>query len=179
MLTTSRRTAASEMRIATAAESSGHISSVCRASGRELEETTETTWQPQRNRERQQRRSNPRHVRHVAFERRNDSTDSDSDDLRIKQVFVIGANPKSSDPFEVEMYLNDKPIRMEVDTGAAVSIISRSQQRQLLPNVPVLSSNIHLKTYTGERIDVIGKLMVNVSHHQQSESLWLTKKVLL
>ena len=117
-------------------------------------------------------------MRHVAFERRNDSTDSDSDDLRIKQVFVIGAK-KSSDPFEVEMYLNDKPIRMEVDTGAAVSIISRSQQRQLLPNVPVLSSNIHLKTYTGERIDVIGKLMVNVSHHQQSESLWLTKKVLL
>ena len=147
----------------------GHISSVCRASGRDLEETTETTSQPQRSRERQQRRSNQRHVRHVAFERRNDSTDSDSDDLKIKQVFVIGA--KSSDPFEVEMYLNDKPIRMEVDTGAAVSIISRSQQRQLLPNVPVLSSNIRLKTYTGERIDVIGELMVNVSHHQQSESL--------
>ena len=145
----------------------GHISSVCRASGRDLEETT--TSQPQRSRERQQRRSNQRHVRHVAFERRNDSTDSDSDDLKIKQVFVIGA--KSSDPFEVEMYLNDKPIRMEVDTGAAVSIISRSQQRQLLPNVPVLSSNIRLKTYTGERIDVIGELMVNISHHQQSESL--------
>ena len=37
--------------------------------------------------------------------------------------------------------------------------------------MPVLSSNIRLKTYTGERIDVIGELMVNVSHHQQSESL--------
>ena len=56
---------------------------------------------------------------------------------------------------------------MEVDTGAAVSIMSLEQQKTDLPNVVLKPSSIRLKTYTGERVQVIGEATVEVCYNQQ------------
>ena len=74
-------------------------------------------------------------------------------------------------PFEEDISLNDQPICMEVDTGAAISIISQDQFRQLLPGERVLTSEIRLKTYTGQPMEVIGESIVKVAHNQKSELL--------
>ena len=60
---------------------------------------------------------------------------------------------------------------MEVDTGAAVSIMSQAQFSQIFPDESLLSSDIRLKTYTGQSMEVVGESIVNVAHNQQSESL--------
>ena len=49
-----------------------------------------------------------------------------------------------------------KPLTMEVDTGAVVSIISDSTRRELLPNMKLHRSNIFLKTYTDQEMEVVG-----------------------
>ena len=58
----------------------------------------------------------------------------------------------STDVLKVNMVINGVSVGMEVDTGAAVSIISWAQQRTLLPDVTLHGSPVHLKTYTGERM---------------------------
>lgn len=44
------------------------------------------------------------------------------------------------------------PIRMELDRGAADSLLPASLYSQSLPQVPLEKTSILLKTYTGEKI---------------------------
>ena len=57
---------------------------------------------------------------------------------------------------------------MEVDTGAALSVISEQTYRELWPNpelAPTLKPNkVKLKTYTGESIAVKGTIDVHVTY---------------
>ena len=65
------------------------------------------------------------------------------------------------------------PLMMEVDTGAAVSIIS-NKTRNSIPNLRKLvlqSTSAKLRTYTGETIQVVGELSVKVEYHGQNAVL--------
>ena len=86
--------------------------------------------------------------------------------IALNQVFEVGA--KSSKPIQVEVFINNKPLFMEDDTGAAVSIISQTQQKTNFRNIALKPSNIHLKTYTGERMEVVGEARVDVRHYSPS-----------
>ena len=62
---------------------------------------------------------------------------------------------------------------MEVDTGAAVSIISNKTMNSI-PNFMKLSlqpTSDTLRTYTGEIIPVLGKLSIQVEYHGQNATL--------
>jgi predicted aspartyl protease len=63
-------------------------------------------------------------------------------------MFTIGKS--TPHPFLTDILVNGKRIRMEIDTGAAVSIISKDQQKLLLPDAIIEELPIKLKTYTGE-----------------------------
>ena len=56
---------------------------------------------------------------------------------------------------------------MELDTGAAVSIISDATRKALFPTAKLQHSSVNLRTYTGEPIQVAGELLVKVQHGQQ------------
>ena len=56
---------------------------------------------------------------------------------------------KSSQPILVDLLVNDKMLAMELDTGAAVSIISEQLQKQVFPEAKLRKATILLKTYTG------------------------------
>ena len=49
---------------------------------------------------------------------------------------------------------------MEVDTGAAVSVISGKKKETLFPNLPLRRAGSALKTYTGQNISVLGELHI-------------------
>ena len=71
--------------------------------------------------------------------------------------------------------LNNVDVSMEVDTGAALSVISEQTYRELWPNpelAPTLQpSTVKLKTYTGESIAVKGTIDVHVTYLQQKSRL--------
>ena len=76
-------------------------------------------------------------------------------------------------PLQTTVYLEDHPFVMEVDTGAAVSLINESTYKSspFLKRLPLQSSTVQLRTYTGEKITVAGELSVNVRSGTQSHSL--------
>ncbi|XP_028656990.1 uncharacterized protein K02A2.6-like [Erpetoichthys calabaricus] len=62
-------------------------------------------------------------------------------------------------------------LKMELDTGSALSIISEKDYKEKFPNVKLKGTSVILKTYTGEKIAPIGKLKVTVVYESQRHLL--------
>ena len=100
------------------------------------------------------------------------ATSSDAEDTTtdVFQLYTVGMK-LATRPITVELSLDGKPITMEVDTGAAVSLISERTHKALFPETKPKKSSIVLKTYTDERMPVIGELSVEVCYGKQCERL--------
>ncbi len=79
----------------------------------------------------------------------------------------------AASPIEVTVDVEGKPLTMELDTGAAVSIISDATRRRIFPDVKLRKSKIILKTYTDQKMKVTGQLNVHVKYGTQSAPLVL------
>ena len=80
----------------------------------------------------------------------------------------------TNQPLTVPLTLNGTNLIMEIDTGAARSIISDQTFTQLWPEdlCPSLKlTNTALKTYTGERIKPLGVISVQIEVNNQKEQL--------
>ena len=60
---------------------------------------------------------------------------------------------------------------MELDTGAAVSVISSTAKAKLFPQLKPESTSVILATYTDEKISVLGQIMVDVKYGKQHKTL--------
>ena len=78
------------------------------------------------------------------------------------------------DPLMVDVCLNGKPVRMEVDTGAAVSVMSHSCYERVRENSVLEKSELKLKTYTGEVVYPEGVGQVEVEYQNQRFQLPIT-----
>lgn len=80
-------------------------------------------------------------------------------------MFAVFSSPAS--PFTVQVELQGAPLTMEIDTGAALSLISKATYSQLWPEqeAPTLEKTlIRLRTYTGEELKLVGKVVVKVCY---------------
>ncbi len=64
----------------------------------------------------------------------------------------------------MDLKLDGKPLVMELDTGATVSLVSEQTCSSLFPGYSLKPSNSQLKTYLGEKIGVLGQVDVAVSY---------------
>ena len=60
---------------------------------------------------------------------------------------------------------------MELDTGAAVSLVSECTYRHLCPNKPLQETTTCLRTYSGEQLVILGQLEVEVQYGAQRAHL--------
>ena len=68
----------------------------------------------------------------------------------------------------VPVMLNgDTKVNFELDTGASVSVVSEETWKQDLNSMHLENSGIKLRTYTGELLNVIGKVDIEVSYEGQ------------
>ena len=65
-------------------------------------------------------------------------------------------------PYTLELQIDDKAVKMEVDTGASLSIISLPTFRKFWPRKELRPSNVRMKTYTGETLLAFGSADVEV-----------------
>ena len=81
-----------------------------------------------------------------------------------------------SSPILISLLLNKVPTVMEVDTGAALSIISSTTYRTLFPQQAnsLCPSDARLTTYTGQPFTVERQIDVTVSYKGQCKELPLT-----
>ena len=97
-----------------------------------------------------------------------DATDSDGD-----EHYLFKLRESSSHPMEVTVTVEEKPLVMEVDTGATVSIISEATQTKLFSHLKLHKSKVVLKTYTDESIQIKGQLNVHINYKGQTSPLKL------
>ena len=77
------------------------------------------------------------------------------------------SSEKQTKPLEMHMKIEGQPESMELDTGAAVSMVSESTYNQLWPTKSPQKSFTRLRTYTEEQISVLGKLDVKMQSGDQ------------
>ena len=77
-------------------------------------------------------------------------------------MFHLGTGTTAS--IFVDMELNGKMVRMELDTGAAASLISECTKESLFPRAPLQKPEVALRTYPAEPIPVRGVLKVDVRY---------------
>ena len=82
-------------------------------------------------------------------------------------MYALTAKNSSSTPIRVQMQVAGQVLTMEVDTGAAVSILPETVYRKKFPQGRLHPSTVVLKTYTGETMKVVGTFSAQVQYKEQ------------
>ena len=96
-----------------------------------------------------------------------------NEDLRVAYtdgelaMHALTIGKPSVKPIRVDLEVSGRKLTLDVDTGAAVSILSEKIFQQLFSGVKLKPSPLLLKTYTGERMQVLGTLAVKVCYLSQ------------
>ena len=77
---------------------------------------------------------------------------------------LIRLTLRDIDPITVTSEVNGIPIRMDLDTGATVTLISARVWEKLLNKIPLLDASMVLRTYTGEPLKIKDQVTVKVQH---------------
>ena len=67
----------------------------------------------------------------------------------------------------VDVKVEGKPLKMELDTGLAVPIITHELYMKKFHEIPLQKTELLLKTYTGENFTPVGVLKTNVEYKGQ------------
>ena len=132
----------------------GHLSRVCRGKKGDYKEPTQGR------------------VRQRRPQRTQQQPERDSGQKDTYTLFPV--QDPSRKPVTLPVLLNDSPLEMEVDTGAAASVISEKTYWALWPKQrrPQLQdTSILLRTYTGEQLKVKGQVAVAVCYGGTTMSL--------
>ena len=113
----------------------------------------------------------PQHRAHAIQGTDPDTPDTDSEESDSLPLLQVGG--KARQPIVVKLTMDGKEILMEVDTGAAVSLISLATKKQLFPQKELLDSTLVLTTYTGEQMVVVGRMQVEVNYGETNKLLFL------
>ena len=92
-------------------------------------------------------------------------------EIKDQETYTLFSMAGKSRPIVVSVSVNSKPIQMEVDTGAFLSIMSKDTFNKEFSNQTLQPTTISLRTYTGECLTVLGTLEVQVEHNSQSAML--------
>lgn len=134
----------------------GHIQKVCKAKGNSS--------------------SKPNFARNHQMD---NEESSDTPSEQEPEVFSLYHVASRADKIWVNPTINRKKVKMELDTGSALSIMTMDQYKEIFKEDPNLKeTNIILKTYTDEKINPLGYAKVKVELNGQTEhlSLYILKK---
>ena len=90
-------------------------------------------------------------------------TTTDHEHFPDNAILTVGSHGKNR-PITVQLELNGQQVLMQVDTGAAVSIISEVTQQKHFPNAHLEQASVQLQTYTADSLAVLGTMEVQVRY---------------
>ena len=74
-------------------------------------------------------------------------------------------------PMYVEVVIEGQQVKMELETGAAVSLLPYRLYQEKLSHLPLGKTQVRLKTYTGEHVLPWGLIKVEVRKGVESTKL--------
>ena len=99
-----------------------------------------------------------------------EGADSEESDGEYGELYHV-SDSKNRKPISLEVYLEGRPVIMELDTGSAVSVVSEGVYKEYLRHVPLKDTPLKLRTYTGESVNPMGFCYVTVQYKGQSKEL--------
>ena len=100
--------------------------------------------------------------------------ESDNDQLDLHTESAIHCVTQTSiRPLTVQLEINGMQLPFEVDTGAAVSLISLDTKQKFFKAVKLKDTSVSLCTYTSESMQVIGIMEVQVKYGDYARELEL------
>jgi hypothetical protein len=73
---------------------------------------------------------------------------------------------KRAGPWKISLELDGRSTEFEVDTGSAVTLISKTQFTKFFPNKSLSDSKVKLETYSGEKIKLEGEFQIEVKYNK-------------
>ncbi|VVC36912.1 Integrase, catalytic core,Ribonuclease H-like domain,Reverse transcriptase domain,Aspartic peptidase [Cinara cedri] len=70
------------------------------------------------------------------------------------------------EPINVKLEIEGKPVEMELDTGASVSIISEYEYNRSFRDIKLETNGLKLQYYTKEMVDTLGHIRVNIKRRE-------------
>ena len=98
-------------------------------------------------------------------------SDSADDEMYGLGLYTLTSTDQRRSGYQVQLLLEGKPDRMEIDTGSTVSIISETTYKKLFQHLPLKPTHFYLKTYSGERLTLLGEFQVRVTYQTQEVQL--------
>ncbi len=136
----------------------GHIRKTCRQPRKPSDDSGQGSPRDKRGKE---------GVKTVLESGEEDSEESDID-YSSGLFCVSGGRCK---PILVDIEVEGKSVSLELDTGAAVSLVSEATYRKLWPEKQLQESSTRLTTYSGESLTVCGEFLADVRYGSQRAQL--------
>nr|XP_055071051.1 uncharacterized protein K02A2.6-like [Misgurnus anguillicaudatus] len=146
----------------------GHISRVCRKSNydRKTKSGNRAKAARQVKKSGQKGYVKKESVHHVDADAASSDDETDSE-LALYKL----SQPGEKSSIIVKPEVEGIPLEMELDTGAAVSLISTETYNKILKHLPLCSTDIVLRTYTGQALNPEGVIDVHVKMGKQTAVL--------
>lgn len=98
---------------------------------------------------------------HKVTDEQGGDTDSEEGDLACLELHSV----KEIDERKIiwiTLEVAGARLKMELDTGSALSVISEDEYKKLFSDIPLKTMSVLLKTYTGQKVSPKGKMRVAV-----------------
>ena len=138
----------------------GHIKVVCRSAPKNATDSQRNVAEPR----------NSSRLKLLSEETQSGNEESDHSEFDEYTMFNLNRVHREP-PLLISITLDSRLSSMEVDTGASLSVMSLSTFRGLWPQRELLSSSVILRTYSGEKIPVKGRVDVVVNYENQKFEL--------
>ncbi|XP_065204153.1 uncharacterized protein K02A2.6-like [Planococcus citri] len=120
------------------------------------------------------------HVEEVCRKKASDKSQSSgihqfkaTDEDEIYPIKVLSFDSAECPPMIVTVHLNGKPVKMELDSGARASVISKNNFNQIPDNPTIRSTTVRFRDYDGNLIVPLGVSDVRVKFNQKEKNLQL------
>ena len=102
---------------------------------------------------------------------RNDTGKPNSRAVNHLEEYTLLKVEENINPLKVVMLVDGQKLEMEVDTGASLSLISKSTYQRLKFARGLQPSTVNLRTYSGEPVKVLGTVEVDAAYGEQKHTL--------
>ena len=92
-------------------------------------------------------------------------------DKTVWPMFTISNSSEPCKELTVLVSVDGKPLKMEVDTGASLTVIPNNVWKEVLASKPLRDTKVKLKSYSGHEIPVKGEVDVRVVYGNQEAHL--------